>query len=148
MNEKMIENWNSVVKPGDDVYELGDFAFATEDQILNILNRLNGNIHHIFGNHDKQIKKSQKIRDKFVWCRDYYELNVDGQMICMMHYPLGEWNKCHRGAWHLHGHTHGNYTAPKPCKIMDVGVPCINYTPIAFEEIKIFMDNQPLLEYH
>ena len=84
----MIENWNSVVKPGDDVYELGDFAFATEDQILNILNRLNGNIHLIFGNHDKQIKKSQKIRDKYKWCKDYYELNIDNQMICMMHYPL------------------------------------------------------------
>jgi len=30
-DETLIANWNSVVKPDDDIYHLGDFAFAAKN---------------------------------------------------------------------------------------------------------------------
>lgn len=51
MHEHLIERWNSVVKPDDDVFHLGDFAFKPA-HVQGIVARLNGNIHLIGGNHD------------------------------------------------------------------------------------------------
>ena len=49
MTEGLISNWNETVKPTDDVYILGDFAFQnsymTPVMITNILTRLNGKKH-------------------------------------------------------------------------------------------------------
>lgn len=44
MDEVMIENWNSVIKSQDQVYHLGDFAFARTPTVETLLKRLNG--HH------------------------------------------------------------------------------------------------------
>ncbi len=148
MREKMIENWNSVVKPNDDVYELGDFAFADEAEIIKILDRLNGNIHHIYGNHDKQIKKSRAIQAKYVWCRDYFELRHGNETLVLNHYPYARWNKSHRGSIHLHGHEHGAYIPPGNYKIMDVGAPCINYTPIELTEVLQIMSTRESTPHH
>lgn len=51
MHEHLIERWNSVVKPGDDVFHLGDFGFKPA-HVAEVVARLNGNIHLIGGNHD------------------------------------------------------------------------------------------------
>lgn len=51
MHERLIERWNSVVKPGDDVFHLGDFAFKPAF-VQEIVSRLNGDIHLLGGNHD------------------------------------------------------------------------------------------------
>ncbi len=55
MDEKLIKNWNSVVKPNDIVYHLGDFAFKNyqNSNITNLVNKLNGKIYLIRGNHDR-----------------------------------------------------------------------------------------------
>ena len=45
MNEALIANWNSVVKPDDTVYHLGDFIMGMADNTASILHRLNGYIH-------------------------------------------------------------------------------------------------------
>ena len=57
MNEKLIENWNSVVGPDDIVFHLGDFAFGGSGLWKEVLSRLNGKKYLIIGNHDE--KKSQ-----------------------------------------------------------------------------------------
>ena len=44
MNETLITNWNSVVKPEDTVYHLGDFIMGLADNTASILHRLNGHI--------------------------------------------------------------------------------------------------------
>jgi len=49
MNESMIENWNNTVNDTDTVMHLGDFSFKSDK----FINRLNGNITLIKGNHDK-----------------------------------------------------------------------------------------------
>lgn len=45
------------------------------------------------------------------------------------------------------GHTHGNYKPPVPCRIMDVGAPCINYTPISLDDIVTKLKDQPFLKH-
>lgn len=42
MNNTIINNWNDNVKSEDVIYHLGDFAFATEDFVRKILEKLNG----------------------------------------------------------------------------------------------------------
>ena len=58
MNEALIENWNAVVGANDIVFHLGDFCFGGSAEWTNILNRLNGRIYLIVGNHDlKNLRK-------------------------------------------------------------------------------------------
>lgn len=52
MNEALIEKWNSVVKPDDIVYHLGDVMLKDIETGERCLNRLNGTINFILGNHD------------------------------------------------------------------------------------------------
>lgn len=103
MDEAMIKNWNSVVKPNDIIYHLGDFAFLHESMICKILDRLNGNKILITGNHDKQMRKDC-VRKYFKIITPYLEVYQNKQLICMFHYPQARWNKSHRGSFHIHGH--------------------------------------------
>ena len=50
MTEALIENWNSVVGPDDIVFNLGDFMWSSSWNP--ILERLNGKIYLIWGNHE------------------------------------------------------------------------------------------------
>lgn len=149
MNESMINNWNQVVKPGDTVYHLGDFAFAKDYEIINILNSLNGQKHFIYGNHDKPIKNNPKkfIGGKlFQSISDYKEISIGEQKVIMFHYGMRVWNKSHYGSYMLHGHSHGSL--PPFGKSVDVGVDATfitgkaEYRPISYDEIKFFMDKQ------
>ncbi len=49
MNQILIDNWNENIKKNDIVYFLGDFSFKPNE----VINRLNGNIIFLLGNHDK-----------------------------------------------------------------------------------------------
>lgn len=147
MDEALIKNWNSVVAPEDTIYHLGDFAFHAEDMVCGILERLNGNKILILGNHDK-VMRTDCVRKHFQLITPYLEVYQDKQLICMFHYPMAEFNKCHHGSFHVHGHCHGNYKPPVPCRIMDVGAPCVNYTPIHLKEVIKRLQVHPVLKHH
>lgn len=51
-DEAIIANWNAVVAPEDTVYHLGDVMLGDNGHGMNCLQRLNGNIIIIPGNHD------------------------------------------------------------------------------------------------
>lgn len=57
MDRAIIENWNNLVGKDDEVYHLGDVAFATPDRIKHILSCLNGSKTLIIGNHDRQANR-------------------------------------------------------------------------------------------
>ena len=55
MNDAIIENYNKVVNPEDDVYILGDLLLGgpgSLDKGLKLIGELNGNLHLVRGNHD------------------------------------------------------------------------------------------------
>ena len=58
MNEVMIANWNNVIGKDDTVFHLGDFCLGGAAEWTKILDRLNGKIYLIMGNHDLKSQQS------------------------------------------------------------------------------------------
>lgn len=143
MDEALIENWNSVVKPKDTVYHLGDVAFGKRSKIKTLLERLNGHKHLILGNHDREIEKRPAEltgTGLFESIQHYKELRQD-PLIVMFHYSGRTWNKAHYGSIMLYGHSHGS---SKPYgRSLDVGVDCKEvtneYRPISLDEVLEYM---------
>lgn len=153
-DETIISNWNETVSYEDTVYFLGDFAF---DKVAKIYDRLAGTKVFIKGNHDKQLYRFCK--EEKVPLPSYLEIEIPDedrsrgfQSIVLCHYPIAEWNRCHHGAWHLYGHTHGNSWYDREFqgkyKCLNVGAPCIGYTPISYEAIKHKFAKLKNLEHH
>jgi len=137
-DEALIANWNDRVQAGDVVYHLGDFALCKRDKALQILQRLNGQIHLIRGNHDKVIRG---IEDQFVCVRNYHEVKgKDPKKIVLSHYAHRVWNASHKGSWHLFGHSHGDLADYGLST--DVGVDRWDYAPVSLEQIRKYMENK------
>lgn len=131
MNETLIERWNSVVGKTDDIWHLGDFAFAKFEKMKTIFNRLNGRKKLIVGNHDHDDTFDLSWHE----IQDYKQLSINNTFIILCHYKFQVWNRLHHGSVHLYGHSH-NQLKPNRQSI-DVGVdnPAWNYTPVTFEQI-------------
>lgn len=144
MNETIIKNWNNLIKPNDEVYILGDVSLTNQEETNKILNRLNGRLYLIKGNHEKSVMSSKENRDRFEWIKDYYELkyeyNGKRNMIVMCHYAMRVWNKSHHGSYHLYGHSHDSLEYEQWGKSMDVGIDSAarvlgEYRPFTFDEV-------------
>lgn len=140
--EVFRDSWNLRVAPGDIVFVLGDFSFYDSDTTGRILRSLNGQKTLIRGNHDH----SNTLAKTVGWNRvlHYHEQMIDGDRVCLFHFPILSWHQIHRGAYHLHGHCHGSMNYPGDlgnARIMDVGVDNIakltgEYRPMEWSEIK------------
>ena len=143
MNGALLHAWNSVVKPEDTVYFLGDFCFNS-DKALEWLRKLNGTIIFISGNHDKTFvfkNKSKHIKwielYKKAGCSEIHqqlELTLkNGAKVLLNHFPylqkneqVGgdirylEYRPINKGMTLLHGHSHCHYVKNK--NMIDVGI--------------------------
>ena len=147
MNEELIKNWNNKVSPSSTVIHDGDFSFGNHTKTLSILNRLNGNIILVCGNHDeKHILKDNVLSKKFASIHDllYISVNDNGnkQLISACHYAMETWKNSHRGSWSIHGHSHNSLITGPNMKRHDVGVDGNNYTPLSYYELKAIMDKK------
>ena len=122
MNESMVLDWNAQVQPDDTVYILGDLAFMPAAEAVKLFNRLNGDKILVEGNHDRKILRDPVFRKCFAEIHNYLEVRHDGTLVVMFHYPIAEWNQCHRGAVHFHGHLHGNPSGIEQYRALDVGM--------------------------
>lgn len=143
-DESLIQNWNNTVRRGDLVYHLGDFALTKSDYAKNVLRRLNGHIHFIYGNHDmKSLCKDKEFLNMFGWHGHYKEVSVqvdnEKKKIVLFHFPIESWNKRHYKSWHLHGHCHGSLPSDNHQCRVDVGVDVWDYTPVSLDVIKNHM---------
>lgn len=150
MDETLINNWNETVQPNDIVFNLGDFAFFNGQKIIETLEQLNGEQLFIFGNHDKNmtrsnvknyVKETGKIRF-FDTLETYYK----GYSLFMSHYAHRVWNKHHHGAMHLYGHSHGSL--PGLGRSVDVGVDSQelfnNYTPLHIDTVINYLEKKEI----
>lgn len=161
MDETMVKNWNSVVRPQDHIYHLGDVAISRSALIgkpkvdeygveiqnekgetlrePSILSRLNGHKRLVRGNHD-----IFRTADYLKYFEEIYGVRVfpEHKIICS-HIPLHP-QSVQRWAVNVHGHLHAN-TYPYP--YVNVAVEQINYTPISLEDllkkIKIYKEGVP-----
>lgn len=129
MDLTIMYNWNSRVKPNDEVYHLGDFAFCGVTYMREIFNQLNGRKHLIIGNHDH--KKVFNLGWESV--SQYKVVNDEGFRLVLMHYPIEDWDDREKESYHLHGHAHG--TAAIKSKRFDVGVDVQGYKPVTLMEL-------------
>ena len=143
MNETIVERWNKVVKPEDEVFNLGDFTLNDIDAAIPYINRLNGKMFWIRGNHDTE-KKIAKILDycDCIWDLGWaYQIKHDKYSIYMSHYPTLTANydtkKFSQHVIALHGHTHQqqNWINPTNPFTYHVGMDSHNCTPIHIDEI-------------
>jgi len=138
MNETIITRINERVGKGDQLVICGDFAFGNKAAAMDILRRLNGQIHMIRGNHDSV---AWSFRDRFASFRDLAEFKVNGRCVIACHYSLRTWNKAHHGAIHVYGHSHGTLGATVAS--MDVGVDTNDFYPYSADEVFASCDSRP-----
>ena len=134
MDEALMDNWNSVVKPGDKVYHLGDVTFGNkENYIKNIHKRLNGKKRLIVGNHD-DVKFLAPYFEKVMLWRMFPDWGLLLTHVPVHRSTLGEGRFDGKEIINVHGHIHSNPSPEGPYKC--VCVEQINYTPINIEELK------------
>jgi calcineurin-like phosphoesterase family protein len=168
MNEGLIEFHNSVVKPDDMVYHLGDFSLSKRGP-EQILPRLNGKEHHLItGNHDwchpthsKNPEKRKKMLELYLNA-GFKSINLEGHMDigghqCLLsHFPYLEedlqfdkrypdYRPKDEGLTLLHGHIHGVWHTKKTSKgtlMIDIGVDSNGYKPVSIDQILDLIKNE------
>lgn len=125
MVDKLVGNFNEVVKKGDLTYLVGDMVWHKE--YVKVLDRLNGNKVIIPGNHDKRLLGFKDLTIKHVHPKEF------GLDAYVCHYPLMTWPGIGKGAVCLHGHAHGKLQPS--LNALDVGVDAQGYYPISAEAI-------------
>lgn len=130
MNEKLIENWNAIVKPNDKIYHLGDVGMACTDQELhNLLKKLNGHKRLILGNHDNP--KSPALQNNFEKIMLWNGFHAE-RIFTVSHIPL-PLEHLRDGKYCVHGHIHDNVSS-NPYYI-NVCVEQTGYRPIHIDTI-------------
>ena len=131
MNESMIYMWNSVVKPGDKVYHLGDVVMGKPGWMEDNWSKLNGSKRLIVGNHDriKYLSSGSWFKEVYMW----RQLKDHG--ILLTHTPQHESTLMWGKIVNVHGHIHQN-KSPQGLYI-NMSVEEINYTPVHIEDVKL-----------
>lgn len=149
MNDTILNNINTVVKPDDVLIHLGDFAFGGRDNVISARKNIKCiNLIHINGNHDIAISKDSELQKLFTWVGDYTELKYEHLFFCLFHYPLATWNGKNYGCIMIHGHCHTTVNKFNNGRIMDVALESNNMKPYNMSEIVKIMNNTPILKDH
>jgi len=137
-DETIIADWNHLIGKKDTVYHLGDFCFGSLKIFDEYIDRLNGKIHLIRGNHDH--KHAEKC--KFESVSDRKLVSINGQLIILDHYAMRVWPKSHYGSWHLYGHSHGNLEEDPNSLSFNVSINATDYKPISYDYVFERMRNK------
>lgn len=163
MNEAFEKQWNSQVKPDDEVMFVGDFSL-NEKWVELILPRLNGIKHLFTGNHDACFpgrKKALKAHQRYLklgWASirmiDTVELK-NGLKVLVSHLPYAprenanpmkydirylEQRPKDQGMILVHGHAHGRYI--KDGRMIDVGIDAHNLKLVTEDELIAIIEDK------
>lgn len=155
MNEGIVQNWNEMVHPRDDVYVLGDLALGKLDDSLAVAARLNGNKFLVPGNHDRCWHGHKKVRSRDFECYEEAGFRVissitggivshfmgrELKLVLLCHFPYtqderhqdryAEHHPKDNGCWLLHGHTHEPRVWSRHPRQIHVGMDAWDYRPV------------------
>jgi len=149
-NKKIISNYNEIIYDDSwDVYCLGDICYkCSANDAVTILNKLNGKLHIILGNHDKPLRQAiekgmvndliEKGKLEIIGSTDKnimsaYQLKYQKYIFILSHYAYRTWDRAFRGSIHLYGHSHNNL--PPLFRSFDIGVDANNFYPITINNV-------------
>ena len=143
MNEAIIKNFHSMVKPEDDLYLLGDIFLGELDAGMSLFHQLPGNIHLVWGNHDTNNRKNAML--------DAYNvvevlgfaglIKYNKYHFYLSHFPTLTANfddyqrPLKQRILCLSGHTHSKDLFDKVCQSYNVAVDAHNCYPVSIETI-------------
>ena len=113
MDDELLARWNAKVKDGDVVYVLGDLFFRAT-VVEPILARLKGRKHLMLGNHDGSWTKRIDLSRYFESVQTLKEVNVDGRLLTLCHYPMLSYPEARRG-YMVYGHIHNDVPGVRGC---------------------------------
>ncbi len=141
----IIANWNTLVKPDDIVWHLGDVGMGHLDRFRSQVEKLNGHIHLVTGNHDDPFpghRDSHKFQrdwlEYFDSVQAYARRKLGGAQLLLSHFPYRgdhgperytQYRLRDEGLWLLHGHTHG--TVQLTPRQLHVGLDAWGLHPVA-----------------
>ena len=151
MDAMIIENWNRVVSKEDDVYVIGDFMFRSAQTPEYYLEKLNGKLHLIRGNHERWTNRVD-VKRYFESDNMIIEITDSNSHLVLCHYPIAEWPRYYRGSLHIFGHIHNTregaayeYYLKQPC-MFNAGVDINQFMPVTLEQLiennRRFKNNQ------
>lgn len=149
----LIDRWNEVVGPDDEVWLLGDACMGRLDRTIESLRRLLGRIMLVPGNHDR-VWAGDHRREQ--WWDRYLDAGVDeiidgttsleladGTVVDADHFPYEgdsraedryvDWRPLDRGRVLLHGHVHSSWRTNG--RMINVGVDVWDFAPISEQQI-------------
>jgi calcineurin-like phosphoesterase family protein len=149
MDTNLISRINDRVKPNDWLYHLGDFSFRGGNPAEYRTRIHCRNMIMILGNHDPIHANGTAKPDFAALFREVHsllritvQLNGAARRIVLCHYAMRIWDRCHHGAWHLFGHSHGGLADDPNSLSWDVGVDANGYAPLSVSEIAAIMSRK------
>lgn len=148
MNEGIIERFNMVVSENDDLYILGDLCLGGANSLetnKELIERLNGHLHIILGNHDTQRRIEMYQKCKNVESLDYATIVKYGKYrFYLSHYPTLTGNlekeSLKQMTLNIFGHTHQKEHFFRDLPYMyNIGVDAHNCYPVLLDNILIEM---------
>jgi calcineurin-like phosphoesterase family protein len=141
MNEHIIAAHNTVVKPDDDVYVLGDLMLGDNEKGIECIKRMNGKHHIVWGNHDTSSRKTKYAElSNMVESNNVIVLKYKKHHFYMSHYPTLTGNLENESltqmTLNLFGHTHQqtNFYMDMPY-LYHCGVDSHNCQPVLLDDI-------------
>lgn len=128
MDEFMVDKWNSVVRPTDKVYHLGDVSMNRSS--IATVGRCNGHKRLVMGNHD-----THGVKRYLPYFEELYATRVLDRML-LSHIPVNP-ESIGKAVANIHGHVHSNvpplHFGPN---YFNVSVEVIDYTPLSLEDLR------------
>lgn len=156
MDEALVELWNGQVSDDDVVFVLGDICMGKMTETLKIIERLNGRIILVPGNHDRMHPCRNTAARDAEWTEAYTEAGltvlgigphywtIDGVDVVVSHFPAGTHDHSEEGPRYMeyrpvtngpvvHGHVHDMFQTDG--MNFNVGIDAWNGRMVTPEEI-------------